>query len=728
MHRWPERLTDERVVASVVIDSIPAPVEAGWAFDGIVTIERPQRAPEGVSADLWEGAFPARLISRNAEVRPHAGERWRLLLSLRAPRGRANPGGADFERTLFRDGVQALGTVVGSNLNAVLDDGHRPLTRWREQISAHIDARVTDRDASALIGALAVGDTGRVSREQWRVFNATGTTHLVAISGMHVTLFAVIMFAVARRVWAACVTVEAARAGFPRSVRWLGCKVASVPRETFAAVFGFLAAAGYAALAGLSVPTERTLIMLGVWLLARSSARASHPFQAFAWALLLVLLVDPFAPLSAGFWLSFAAMAAIILSASGRSVRPARWREALSVQLVVSIALLPFTLALFGSVPLIGVPVNLLAIPAMSWVLVPTVLLAVALLPVSTFASDAVLGLAEWLHNLGWPWLAAASDTPWALIHASPPWWWYALAACALALAAMPWPLLMRLAPLICIAPLAASIERPVKEGSAEITALDVGEGSAVVVRTARHTLVYGTGDSYGTNGRVADRVVVPFLRSSGVHAIDRLVIPRSSPAAGTGVVALLAEMPIGQILVGDPAHAADASTIDCASVPGSWTWDGVTFVLGEPDDGGHACALAVRTAAEGEVRLLGEPDVMVVESAPRVDDLSDLQDVSRLVRPGVDRVDTLDSSANIEPVEATRPIEPSPHRWLVVSSRRAQRSLEKYARNHPELQGAGVLASADLGAIRVPLDSARGPATPEAYRAHRRTLWSAAP
>src|ERR1041384_4089210 len=104
-----------------------------------------------------------------------------------------------------------------------------------------------------------------------------------------------------------------------------------VPRETFAAVFGFLAAAGYAALAGLSVPTERTLIMLGVWLFARSCARASHPSQAFSWALWLVLLVDPFAPLSAGFWLSFVAMAAIISLASGRVVRPSKWREALSV-------------------------------------------------------------------------------------------------------------------------------------------------------------------------------------------------------------------------------------------------------------------------------------------------------------------------------------------------------------------------------------------------------------
>jgi competence protein ComEC len=380
-------------------------------------------------------------------------------------------------------------------------------------------------------------------------------------------------------------------------------------------------------------------------------------------------------------------MAAIILSATGRFVRQRAWREALSVQVIVSIALLPFTLALFGSIPLIGLPVNLVAIPAMSWVLVPTVLLAVVLLPISTAASNAVLSLAEWLHNLGWPWLAAASDVPWALIHSSPPWWWYALAVIALALAALPWPLLMRLAALICVAPLAASIERPLHEGEAEITALDAGEGTSIIVRTAGHVLVYGTGDSYGTNGRIAESIVAPFLRSAGRHAIDRLVLPRASPVSGAGVVALLAELPIRQILVGDPGAAVDSGSADCASVPGSWQWDGVTLALGGAGSG-HACSLSIRSAG-GEVRIPGDIDAMLVE--------------------------TFGTAA-------------SAHRWVVVSSRRAQRALAKYARLHPQLQDADVLSTADLGAIRVPLDSARGPEVPTGYRAHRRTLWSASP
>ncbi len=237
-----------------------------------------------------------------------------MLLTLRPPQGRANPGTQDFERQLFRDGVHALGTVTASRVNRIVDAGHAPLTALRERISLHIQERVVDSDAAALIAALAVGDTGNVSREQWRVFNATGTTHLVAISGLHVTLFAVVAFAVARYLWRYCY----------RLVR--------LQRDSFASICAFSAAAAYATLAGLSVPTTRTLIMLGAWLLARSLARVTRPFQPLGIALLAVLLFDSFAPLSAGFWLSFVAMAVIILVSSGRAMPRPLWREALAVQ------------------------------------------------------------------------------------------------------------------------------------------------------------------------------------------------------------------------------------------------------------------------------------------------------------------------------------------------------------------------------------------------------------
>jgi competence protein ComEC len=641
--RWPERLSDERVIASVVIDSIPAPRDTGWAFDAEVEVESPQTLVR---------TLRVRLMSRDPSFRPVAGERWRLLLSLRPPQGHANPGTQDMARQLFRDEVHALGTVVPATLNRRVDDGHRPLTSLRERISRHIESQVADRDAAALLAALAVGDTGRVSREQWRVFNATGTTHLVAISGMHVTLFAVIAFAVARWLWSACAIQ-----------RW--------PRETFASVLGFGAAAGYATLAGLSVPTQRTLIMLGTWLLARSLARVTAPLQPLGLALLAVLLLDPFAPLSAGFWLSFVAMAAIIAVTSGHILARSMLREAIAAQAAVTVALIPFTLALFGTVSIVGPLVNIAAIPAMSWVLVPTVLLSVALMPISTFCADRVLRLAAWLHDAGWPWLAAASDVPWALFHASPPWWWYVLATFAVLMALLPWPLRMRVAALFCVVPLTFTSDSVLEQGEAEVTVLDVGESSAIVVRTATHVLVFGTGDGYGTHGRTAENIVVPFLRSRGVRAVDVLMVGQASPAAGEGVTALLAEMPVHQTFV------------DCVEATGARVWDGIPIVVGP--DAAHACLISV-SAARARVLIPG---------------------------PGF--------KAALFAEDGTR-------RWAVVSGRRTGRLARKPVPAGWLDDDVNVLATAEAGALQLRIDAARGITGPTARREDRRTLWGASP
>jgi competence protein ComEC len=642
--RWSANLAGERVIAQVIVDSIPAPRDGGWSFDAIARIERPDGHPYPLRV---------RLISRDASVQPHSGERWRLLLTLRPPTGRANPGSRDFERQLFRDGVHALGTVTASGVNRVIDVGHAPLTAVRERISRHIEAHVVDRDAAALISALAVGDTGRVSREQWRVFNATGTTHLVAISGLHVTLFAVVAFAVARWLWRFCF------------------RIVCLQRDPFASICAFGAAACYATLAGLSVPTVRTLIMLGAWLLARSIARATRPFRPLGIALLAVLIFDPFAPLSAGFWLSFVAMGVIILVSSGRFIPRPLWREGLAVQAAISVALIPFTLALFGSVSLIGPAVNLLAIPAMSWVLVPAVLLSVVLMPLSTVASSGMLGLAEWLHNAGWPWLAATSDVPWALLHVSPPWWWYWLAVLSLGMALMPWPLLLRLSALICTVPLALSAGDTPRRGAVEITVLDVGEGTSVVAHTSHHALVFGTGDSYGSDGRVAETVVVPFLRSVGVGEINVLIPGASTVAASTGVTALLAQMPVRQTLV------------DCDSGRTAWTWDGVRFeVSANPS---HACRVDIVTP-HGRATIPG-PNASIAAF-----------------------------------VEATRE-----RRWAVSSRRRAPGSANARALTGPA-EGVQVITTAEHGAVRFQIDRETGVSAPSAFRANKRTLWSVSP
>jgi competence protein ComEC len=578
---WPEDSANERVRADVVVETIPTARGDGWSFDGRIRIIAPRPS---------QYELHTRLISRDPAVRPHAGERWHMLLALRPPQASLNPGGVDMERLLFHDRVHAMGTVVTSRLNQRVDTGHRPLTALRERIAQRVDRRVIDRDAAGLITALAVGATGAMSREQWRVFNATGTTHLVAISGMHVTMFAFVTFAVARWLWSIGVS------------RWT-----SWPRENFAAAIGLAAATAYALLAGLSIPTQRTLVMLAAWLLARSMARASPPMQPLAIALVAVLLLDPFAPLAAGFWLSFGAMGAILLVTQTRMVRRATLQEAVAVQLTVAALLVPLTLACYGSVSLLGPLVNAAAIPYISWLLVPIILLALALMPLWPAAADHALSLAEWLHDIAWPWLAAAADSPLALAYASPPSWWYALAAVGIVIALTPWPLRLRLAAIVCVLPLVAANRGAPSPGGMELTALDVGEGTAVVIQTAAHVLLYGTGESYGTEGSRVENIIVPFLRSRGVRAVDALMISTSSTRSG--VTALLAALPVKRTLIGG-GGAADFSGAGPCNAGEEWSWDGVRFRLLA------SCNLSIETArAEAEIApssvLLG--DVVII-------------------------------------------------------------------------------------------------------------------
>lgn len=546
---WPESSAGERVRARVVVESIPEPRGADWSFDVTAKIA----APRPRSRELH-----VRVLSREPSVRPHAGEQWDLVLTMRPPRASLNPGAMDRERFMFHERIHALGTVVSSRINRKIDGGRRPLAAMRERIALHIEEHIADRDAAGLIAALAVGATGGMSREQWRVFNATGTTHLVAISGLHVTMFAVVMLALARRVWSGCLW---------RFVPW--------KREPFAVVVGMSAATGYAVLAGLSVPTQRTLLMLGAWLLTRCVARNASLLHPFAIALIAVLVLDPFAPLTTGFWLSFGAMSGILVATGPRIERRGTLHEAVAVQITVTVLLLPLTLACFGSVSLLGPVVNALAIPYMSWLLVPVVLLGVALIPVSSGAADYAFALAEWLHNLGWPWLASAADSPYALAYASPPLWWYGLALCSAPFLFLPWPARLRLAAVLCVVPLAILGRSSSTAAGLQITMLEVGEGTAVVMRTAHHVLVYGTGESYGTEGSRTENVLVPALRSEGIRQVDQLVIPRLTPLTGEGVTALHASMPVAQTRVGGGAPVDFPGAAICAA-GASWNWDGV--------------------------------------------------------------------------------------------------------------------------------------------------------
>ncbi len=517
-----------------------------------------------------------------------AGQRWRLPLRLRQPHGTANPEGYDLELWLFEQGIGASGSVRSRpEAPAVkLDEnaGH-PVERLRQALRDAIVARVADPAAAGVLAALAIGDQAAIDREGWDVFRITGVAHLMSISGLHVTMFAWLAGALVARLW---------RRSAALTLRW--------PAPVAALWGGWAAAAGYALLAGWGVPAQRTVWMIGTVVLLRS-AGVRGPLHAVllaaAWA---VAVLDPWALLQPGFWLSFVAVALLAASEpvatatppatpGGRTGRLAQaLRGGLRTQAVATVGLAPLTLVFFHQVSLVGFVANLLAIPLVTLVVTPLALLGVLLPPLWVLDGWIVQALMAFLQALaGWPlavWTAAAA-----------PAWAVACGLLAGALAILPLPRRLRLLALPLALPLLVPpLARP-GPGQFEVVAADIGQGTAVLVRTAAHLLVFDTGPQYSREADAGGRVLVPLLRARGEPAVDLLMLSHRDGDHIGGAASLLAALPVRGI----SSSLADDHPLRLQAARGvphqrcdagqAWDWDGVHFELLHPLPGDHALA-----------------------------------------------------------------------------------------------------------------------------------------
>jgi competence protein ComEC len=579
---------DSRVLLEGEISSVPARDGAELGFDAEVHI----------LAGPGAGDAPrrARLRWRDAATAPRVGERWRLLARLGHAGDTHNFHGVDAQRMAFRDRIHFSARVLPSALNSRLALASNSIDTLRARISARIRERIADPDAAGLIAALAVGLTDGMSTDQWRVFNATGTTHLVAISGLHVTLFAMLAFGGARLLWRCMPTGRV------------------LEREPFALLLGLAAAGGYSLLAGFSVPTQRTWLMLAVFAWARLCARPLDAARTWSLALVAVLLLDPLAPLAAGFWLSFVAVGVILLLEGSSLVRPPRAARALELQFAVMLTLAPLTFAVFGGVSLVGFGVNLLAIPLISFVFVP-LLLTGALLAWWFPALDGLpFGAAAALYEWLWPALVRAADLESASWRVAPSAWWFMLAIPAALASLWRWPLALRLSGAAMLLPLVFMPSRLPESGAVRVDVLDAGRGSAVLIATHAHVLLYDTGDSWSSHGTNLARVVLPALDALGLRRVDLLVLPRLDRDRAAGAALLAAERGVERILVGGgwPGTALPAGV--CRD--GRFEWEGVvveSFAAGRHRDhcvlrvstGSHALLLAGDLDAAAERELL---------------------------------------------------------------------------------------------------------------------------
>ena len=514
-----------------------------------------------------------------------AGSRWRLAARLRPPRGAANVAGFDAEAWYWSEGVLATGSVLkGRQALGVATDWPARIDRLRERVAQRLLAGGDEPRAAALVAALAVGAQQTLTRDDWQQLAATGLTHVVSVSGLHITMIALLVAWLLRRALRHLPPLR-------RPLWWvLGGAV--------------LAAGAYAALAGFSVPTQRSLWMLVVAALALASQRGLSPLQIWLAALTLVLLLDPFAALAPGFWLSFGLVAALVVMVAGRRASGGKWQTALQAQLLVTLAsTLPLAL-FFGQLPLVSPLANAVGTPLVSLLLTPLALLA-ALLPWPWLLDAAV-----WTAQLFWWWVDLLAGAPLYPVPQLP--WPLLLAALAgTLLALLPWSWSGRALGGCLLLPLLLYRVPPPAAGTLAVELLDVGQGLAVLLRTRQHALLYDTGAGEAT------RVLLPALRALDVRRLDTLMLSHHDNDHDGAAASLREVIEVGRILAGQPRFYPGAQP--CRGGQG-WVWDGVRFdVLWPPpawqgEDNAHSCVLRVATA--GQALLLSGDAPLAVEQA----------------------------------------------------------------------------------------------------------------
>jgi len=498
-----------------------------------------------------------------------SGQRWRFTARLKRPYGTMNPGGFDYERWLFQNRINATAYIRINSANTQLDNVSDidSFYRLRQHLHDRIGDLVGDSTQVGIIQALALGERGQISQEQWQRLQETGTNHLVAISGLHIGLVAAWVFFLARWLWS-------------RSL----ARFYRIPASRVAAVLAWCAAFSYAAMAGFSIPTQRALVMVSVVMLGIISQRPLALSHVWALSLLAVLIYDPLAPLSAGFWLSYAAVGVILFALGNRLTNTGLWWRYGRVHVVVALGLAPLLIVLFQNVPVLSPLANFIAVPLVSLVTVPLTLLAlpfVDLLPklsgllllgahYSLLLLEQVLASVHQYSKLpfdlpvlnGFAMSSLVIGTLWLLMPRGWPARWLGVVG---------------FLPLFFVSP-----DRPAVN-SFWLTVLDVGQGTAIVIETQNHTLVYDTGARFSDNFDMGSAVVLPYLQAQGLATIDTLLVSHADNDHIGGAASILEEAEVKRVLTSATENFGKGVATECKAGQ-SWQWDGIQFELLHPD------------------------------------------------------------------------------------------------------------------------------------------------
>ncbi|MGH6648204.1 DNA internalization-related competence protein ComEC/Rec2 [Aquabacterium sp.] len=541
-----------------------------------------------------------------------AGQVWRWTVRLQAPSRVGNPGGFDAASWLFDKGVRATGSVRSKGDRPRLL--HSPDHAWsagaadrlRQSIRDDIRRQVPDARLAGVLAGLTIGDQSAIEREDWDIFRRTSTSHVISISGLHIAMVGWMASFLLAWCW--------------RRSPWL---MHHVPVPVVQLVGGVLVAAAYSVLAGWGVPAQRTVCMMAVWALLKISGRPWPWPPVWLASAVVVTALDPWALHQAGFWLSFVAVG-VLMSSGSSTAEPiaASWfarlvglcKSMVHTQWLTTLSLTPLAAVIFQQVSVIGFAANLLAIPVFTVLITPLALGGTvwpALWSAAAWILSFTIKVLAWMAN--WSWASThVAVLPFALsvlvVLASwtlvlpVPWRWRLLGLPALL--AMVW------------LPRSWTLLPPPVPGQFSMVAMDVGQGTSVLVRTAHHAMVFDTGPKVGDQSDAGQRVVVPLLVALGVTQLDRLVISHRDADHVGGAASVVREVPVALLhssledehpLRQTPVSGQPLPHLRCEAGQ-RWQWDGVDFTVVHPSASDYArreelspnalsCAIRVQAA-----------------------------------------------------------------------------------------------------------------------------------
>lgn len=554
------------------------------AFENVATIPKPAQPLPAKLRLTWY--YPDQQIK--------AGQHWVFTVKLKRIHSTMNPGGFDYERWLFTEGIGATGYVRSKHKPVLLgrDSAWSNISVWRQSIADQLASILGNSPSFALIKALTIGDGGSITQEQWDIFRKTGTVHLVVISGLHIGLVAGLVYSLVLKLWA-----------------WTG--LLAWPPQRVAAVSAVLMAVFYSGLAGFSVPTQRAVVMLAIAMTAIILQRNSRPFNTLAVAMFAVLIFDPLAVLAPGFWLSFLAVSVIVYAVSGRLGKLGYFWGAIKIHWVTSLGLSPLLLLFFQQVSLIAPLANLVAVPVISLLVVPLSLLAVMVMFISPMLAGKLFYCVDHVLQGLWWLLDYLAELPMASINHAPPSYWalfFAVPGVLLLIAPVGIP--ARWLSLVMFLPLVVTDAKRPETGDITMTLMDVGQGLSVVVQTADHLLVYDTGMRFSADSDMGQRVLLPFLHAQGIAKIDSLIISHGDNDHIGGAASLMRGMDTEKVLTSVPQLLSEYAPTECMAGQ-SWLWDEVKFTILAPQQAfqsknNNSCVLRIESK-HGTVLLVGD-------------------------------------------------------------------------------------------------------------------------